>query len=92
MIRGTYEDGTRFWQFEKSEIEARRKFEQACLTPDLGELLEAVLAASRKAAQIKTEAFQSMREKIIEEFGDEVEEELAYKWLTGRIVEQKDVD
>jgi len=89
MLPGQYEDGTLYWEFEKSELEARRKFEEAFLTPDLGELLEAVLAASRKAAQIKAEAWQAMRDKIAEEFGREVEH-LSYNWLNGRVTEQKE--
>ena len=37
MLQGQYEDGTVYWEFEKSEIEARRKFEEAFLSPDFDE-------------------------------------------------------
>ena len=89
MLPGQYEDGTLYWQFEKSELEARRKFEEAFLTPDLGELLEAVLTVSGKIAQQKAEAWQAMRDKIAEEFGCELEH-LSYNRLTGRVIQQKE--
>ena len=89
MISGQHEDGTKYWQFEESELEARRKFEQSILDVELDDLFSALIIAVAKRNQAKAEAWQQVKKMILEKFGDDPDH-LSYNWLIGRITAQKE--
>jgi hypothetical protein len=92
MIKIEKEDGSIAFQFTGDEVRARVEFERAITDFEFDEILAALLDAMAKRLQEKRDAFCSLEQKILEEFGYVSSSELGwhYNYVTHQLTPIKE--
>jgi hypothetical protein len=92
MIKIEKEDGSIAFKFTGDEIRARVEFEKAITDFEFEQVFAALMTAMAERVQTKRDAFASVEEKILEEFGYVSPAELGwhYNYITHELTPIKE--